>query len=156
MSEAKNITTWIYKIPTPKTQSVKFEETFKNTDQPSKEIFKKITFLREELKKALDLESSYQAAINASEAYLPYLFGLLKSAESFPPEFSKWLRLIWTTPFTIRYSTSPFVYSSLQWEVVMVLLGYAISLRNLASDTISVCSSAEFEEKNQSCGQFIN
>lgn len=31
----------------------------------------------------------------------------------------------------------------------MVLLGYAISLRNLASDTISVCSSAEFEEKTK-------
>lgn len=152
----KSVPFWIFKIPTPKTQVAKFEEIFKQADQNTKEIFKRISSVRDELKRANDIETSYYASIQAAENYLPHLFGLMLSSETLPPEFSKWLQLLWTTPLTIRYSLSPFVYSSLHWEIVMVLFTYAISLRNLASDTMAaVTDLSEFDEKSKTATNLL-
>jgi len=92
---------------------------------------------------------SISGIMSSSERYMPGFFGLMKAAEALPPEFSKFLRISWTTPIGLRYTTTQFVTNSFRWEVVMCMLTYGIVHRNQAHEILKGINFQEldFDEK---------
>eukprot|EP01114_Cavostelium_apophysatum_P020799 TRINITY_DN7068_c0_g1_i1.p1 TRINITY_DN7068_c0_g1~~TRINITY_DN7068_c0_g1_i1.p1 ORF type:complete len:377 (+),score=67.66 TRINITY_DN7068_c0_g1_i1:89-1219(+) len=156
METHHTVPAYVLRLPLGKTQKLSFELVFKGIDKPTQELFSRISNVREEMKAVIDSESS-QGSIGAIEKYMPALFGLMNAAESLPPEFSKYLRIIWTTPICIRNQTNSFVYSSFRWDVVMTLLEYGILFRNQAHEMLQSANvqSADFDEKSKTMANLL-
>lgn len=147
---------WIYKTPLPKTQRLQFENTFKNLDKKTEELFKNYTIVREEVRGALEIDST-SAIISTIERYMPAFFGLMEAAEALPPDFSKFLKISWTCPIGFKYNTTVFTTNTFRYEVVMAMLAYAIAHRNAAHDLLKNANvqDSDFEEQSKTIAQLL-
>jgi len=155
-NEPKTVPAWIFKLALPKTQKIQFEGIFKNVDQSTQDTFSKISQTRDEVRYQLEVDS-LQGSISAIEKYMPGFFGLVEAAEQLPPDFTKWLKILWTTPIGIRYSAVPFSGSAFRFEVIMCLLAYGIGFRNQANEILQGLSSTapDFDEKSKNAATLL-
>jgi len=155
-TDALKVPIWIFKTPLSKTPRLIFETTFKNLDHKTEETFKQLSIFREELRGTLEIES-VQAIINSIERYMPGFFGLMQAGEALPAEFSKFLKISWTTPIGLRYVSTPFMTNSFRWEVVMCMLTYGIAHRNMAHEMWKSVNfqASDFDDKSKSIAALL-
>jgi len=133
MTSSNSSPCWVYRFPAPKTYILSFEGTFQNVDENTKVEFKKLTQMREDMRLVLDQDSPL-SSINAIEKYLPHLLGLINATDSLPQDFMKMVKINWTTVIGTKYSVNSLMCTSFKWELVMILIAYAIFHRNYAAD----------------------
>jgi hypothetical protein len=80
------------------------------------------------------------------------LYGLINAAEQLPTEFSKYVRVIWTLPVSLKWASNPQVNPHIRFEIIAILLAYAVIHRNLAHTQLQASqldSLADFDEKSK-------
>jgi len=147
---------FIFRLPIPKTQKLSFEDTLKGVDNKTQEVFQSLSNTREEMRTILDAESM-SGVISVIEKYMPSFFGLMIASEPLPPQFSRYLRIIWNTSVCLKYASTTFVYAGFRFEVVMCLISYGIALRNLAKEELNQTNFTgnDFDEKSKSIVNYL-
>jgi len=146
--------TYIFRIETPRTTKLHYENVYNNMEPVSAEELKKISNERDNLIIALE-HSSAESVIKAIERYIPALFGLITATESLPADTTKSLKVSWTTPIGSKYNTSYYTYGSLRYEWTMLLLTLGITYRNAAQELHYSTSESNFEENSKVIADFL-
>jgi hypothetical protein len=125
---------YIFRLPqVPRSQRLVFEEALSSAvSAHTKQLLQPLSGQRDMLRQALEAGSGI---VKSVDTYLPGLMGLMTSTEQHAQTMLKLLKVQWTPPFSKR-NQQWFAQPSLQWERLMVLVAYAVALRNLARETL--------------------
>eukprot|EP01130_Rhizamoeba_saxonica_P004885 TRINITY_DN1979_c0_g1_i1.p1 TRINITY_DN1979_c0_g1~~TRINITY_DN1979_c0_g1_i1.p1 ORF type:complete len:330 (+),score=64.11 TRINITY_DN1979_c0_g1_i1:27-992(+) len=137
----------VFGIELPETNELVFENSFYIEDD-TKQNFKTITDLRKEVVVA-STRLFTDAAIKGVRRYLPYLHGLIESADRFPPDFIRHFQLSWSSALANgKYNTTKIkLRANFFFEVVQVMSVYGLLHRKSAVEKISEFSDDNFDEQ---------
>jgi hypothetical protein len=135
---------YLFRYTLPVTTDLIFEDTFYKVEDETTAVFRSISDTRNEVAVA-SARSFTDAAVNGIKRYLPLLFGLKKSIDSLPPDFSKYFKTTWTSALGYN-DTKSYTNSNFYFEVVSILNLYGLLHRKLAYERHDEITYDNFDE----------
>eukprot|EP01111_Echinosteliopsis_oligospora_P013345 TRINITY_DN4768_c0_g1_i1.p1 TRINITY_DN4768_c0_g1~~TRINITY_DN4768_c0_g1_i1.p1 ORF type:complete len:383 (+),score=88.56 TRINITY_DN4768_c0_g1_i1:105-1151(+) len=145
----------LFKFDLPQTKKVAFHKLIKTVDTRSNDCLLKASMARDDMCTLLERQESGPSLIQAIEAYLPHLFGLVVAVEGQAHiRLNSPLSFSWTSPLT-SHRKSFFTDYTYRYEVIMTLMTYGYVMCNRAHDLMEGVTSGNFDDISKQIAHFL-